>query len=373
MPNKKQFNAKTNPNDIPADAFTFKNAPSPTGLVIFADEGGKPKGTMRLELYDGGIHYHYYWGHLAFDLEGMSLARETVPILYRHDHDEPIGVSTAVSFDKKFVLDGRFLKNSAKGNEVQAHSADGLQYESSLCFDSTKAKIEFIREGQTAKVNGQTLEGPGAIIRECAIKEGSICLFGALDNCRSEVFENINNVQNLKEQAMSEITIESFKAEHKDIFDKIFAQGETAGLAAGEKNGRDLFTKIVGLCDGDNDLAVDCFTKSLSDVAVVQAKNAKLAAANEILTTANADMAKQKGGGGDQLAESEFSDNAGDEANQGKSTKAEADQTADELKATFAASTDLQEEFGTEGVDAYMAYVQAEKENLVVEHKDQKS
>lgn len=203
-------------------------------------------------------------------------------------------------------------------------------------------------------------------MRKSVIKEGSVLTFGAMGNCRTEAFEIVNNKNNnsnlVERDIMAEknaMTIDSFKADHGDIFNEVSEKGKAEGLAEGEKAARDGFAKVVKLCDGDNDLAVECFTAGKTDVEVLQAKNAKLAAANETLTEKNSKLVKKTAAGDDHLAVQEFSDDAGDENNKGK--KLAADQTDDELKTTFAESSDLQTEFGSDNVADYIAFVKAEK------------
>lgn len=109
------------------------------------------------------------------------------------------------------------------------------------------------------------------------------------------------------------VSIDSLKADHADIYNKIFELGLADGREVGEKKVRDLFTEAVKLCDGDNDLAVKCFTENKSAVDIMQAKITKLA---EQLKTA-----QEKKPGENKLpdsASSEFSDDANKVIRKGK-------------------------------------------------------
>ena len=315
-----KFDGLTASKDIPVDAFMTE----PVGVVCMAaGSDGRKEGDVSLSMYDGGIHSHWYWGNLAFDLKGMKLAKSKIPILYAHDTDIPVGISTTHSFDGKFVLDGKFLSTSEKAKEIQGHSKDGFEYESSLRFDMSKGVIEYVKDGESVEVNGLRLKGPGTVMRKAVIMEGSICVFGALGGCRTEAFEIINQETKLKERdIMSDkketLTLDGFKTDHSDLFEQVFGKGK----AEGEKAERDAFAKTVALCDGDNDLAVKCFTDVLSDVDTLQAKNAKLA--EELAEVKKNPPAKP--GKKVDAADMEFSDNADELADKGKKKGDETDE-----------------------------------------------
>jgi len=121
---------------------------------------------------------------------------------------------------------------------------------------------------------------------------------------------NINNeLENLSERKKQmpqnkdvNMTLDSFKADHADLYDQIFSKGK----AEGEKNERDAFAKIAELCENDNDLAVKCFMEGKADVEVLQAKNAKLK--NELENVKNSKPAEKTGDTDPAVVE--FADNA---------------------------------------------------------------
>lgn len=105
----------------------------------------------------------------------------------------------------------------------------------------------------------------------------------------------------MPKESIKNLTLDELKAERSDLFEQVFAKGK----ADGEKTERDAFARVVELCEGDNELAVKCFTESKTDVEVLQAKNAKLAAENAELKN-NPPKGKKKV----DPAQGEFSDNA---------------------------------------------------------------
>jgi hypothetical protein len=188
------FNGDTQLGDIPADAFEF----SWNGDVTCFDD--KDKSKIRLTLYDGSVVKHFFWGNLAFDLSGISLAKDRIPLLAEHNLQNRVGFSTDATFDGAFVLEGELLKSSPAAKEYRRDSIDGFPFEASLRFDPNKSKFAFVKDGETVEVNGNKLTGPGTLFSKTCIMEGSICVFGALKNTKTAVFSNVDDADLSAEQ-----------------------------------------------------------------------------------------------------------------------------------------------------------------------------
>lgn len=329
-------------------------------VECFAD-GDSDKQNVRLKLYDGSIVNHWFWGNLAFDLETMRLAKKRTPILIDHDTSQRAGVGTKAVKDDGFVLEGRFLKSSAVAQEVREQADEGYPFQASLRFDPSVAKIVQVGENDTHEINGRVLKGPGTAIYNTRILEGSIVTFGALTNCVTEVFDNLLS----KGQKMSketELTLETFKADHTELFEKVSSQG----VAEGEKNERDLFAAIAKECP-DAALASKCFiegkTPDQARDAFKDAQIERLSAERDTAVEAAKNAAKTKAGT-DAAATNEFL--ASDKSDAHDPGKAQAKPgTEESWKTEFAASADLQKEFGDDGVDAYVAFMKADRDGKV--------
>lgn len=352
-------------SECPVEAFELHSGP-----VCFADgEGDDGAGNhIRLQLCDGSISAHWFWGNMAFNLGGITLAKERIPILFAHDTDQRLGMSTGHSTEPAFVLEGDFLSNT-KAAEIKQDVKDGFEFESSLRFDMDKGVITHVKEGESVIVNGHRLEGPGTVFEKSTIMEGSICVFGAQDNCSTKVFSEIKN---RKEKQMSKISLEQFKADNPELFAEIVSTAHAGGKAEGIQGQIVLFGEIQKACP-DPVVAAKCFAESLtveaSEMAYLKDKNDKLEKSNTELTekaaggsteTAAEKKAAEVLKGQASAAATEFTDNADDPKNKGGGggDKLEKDMTVDELKAVFAASKELQNEFGKEKVGAYLAFVE---------------
>lgn len=268
------FNRNTNPADIPQDAFTFDM--SGEGSFVASDDD---KNNVRLKLYDGSVVKHYYWGNMAFDLEGIKLKKKRIPILYSHDTDKRLGFSTKASFDGEFILEGRLLEDSEEVRKIKADVLNGFPFEASLRFDANNIKLRYVKEGEIVEVNGRNLKGPGTVFLNTQVMEGSVCVFGLQNNCKTQVFEIVDNEdvtlterENIMAEEKTEMTIEALKAEHSDIYKDVFDLGKTDG----EKAERDMFTELAEVCGDDHELLVECFKEGKTKIEALQMKNAKL-------------------------------------------------------------------------------------------------
>ncbi len=170
---------------LPGDPFIFD-----TGIEGSAQfqEGEEDKKTFRLQLFDGSISEHWFWGNLTFDLDTLKTAKAKIPFLFAHNTDQRLGMGKKVAAEGKFVMEGKPLQNDF-ASQIIDEMGQGFPFEASLRFDPARTKIERVSEGETVEVNGRKLKGPGTIMRNATVIEGSICVFGALKNCKSEAFK----------------------------------------------------------------------------------------------------------------------------------------------------------------------------------------
>jgi len=304
-------------------------------------------GSFRLVAYDGGVTQHWYWGNFAIDLGGLSFAANKLPVLDSHWTDSRIGFTTRQEVGSAVTAEGRFLDNT-KAQELRKDMLKGFPMQASLWGIPTK--IEQVMEGATAQVNGRTVEGPGAIWRQAAIKEISMCVFGALQNTQSTAFGADDDIEVAftllgKENKMSKedkpaLTVDQFKADNQALYDQVFAAGRNEGIAAAYS----VFGKLKEACGDDTALLATAFAEKWDAERIHKERAAKLAAENAKLR--------------EQIAKAPATVTAADKARQefiaqpapaapADPTKAfdEASATDDDLKTHFAATKRLQDQF----------------------------
>lgn len=327
----------------------------PSAAVEFAagDDGDEQK-KIKLTLYDGSVVPHWFWGNLAFDLSTMKMAKGRNPILYNHDTDQRIAFSDKAEFEPKFVLQGRFLKTSTIAEQVKSDMDEGFPFEASLRFDPDCTDIEYIKEGNSTEVNGHKLKGPGTIMRNTTMLEGSVVVFGALKNTKSQRFaenpvfkETVMAKENETVLKAQYETAEAFAEAQPDMHGKIVETAKTEGI----KSERTRFGELREACGTDYELLADCFAEGKSVNDALKTANAKLVAALAEREMAPSQAPTQAG---EDPAIAEFK-NAPDPDHQPAKKFDEFTATDEQLKERFAGDQELQDKFSS--ADSYIAYV----------------
>jgi len=329
--------------------------------VVFDESSDVEKNRFKIVGYSGEvIRDHWYWGNIAFDLSGMTFTKKVTPILAEHNRAVRLGFTDKQEIGEQVVVEGPFLDND-DATKLRDDMRKGFPMEASLYVPPSI--VEQVSKGTSVKVNGRTLDGPGAVFRKSEIKEVSMCVFGADSNTASvaaaesagSISYDVTKDENkkFKEQNMTEkqLTVESFKADESEIFGKIFEQGK----AEGEKAERKLFDDICEACGNDHELAVRCYSEGKSAMEAMKMRNEKLAAELETAKEASERMIAEKV----DPAEGEFADDQAKAAAAKAKADDPAEQTEVEQRESFKKSKDLQAEFSGDE-DAYITFLKVE-------------
>jgi len=355
---------------------SMSNDTAPTKACIFNDnaevtfaksDSGQEKNSFRIVGYSGGIiKDHWFWGNLGLDLKGMKFAKSRTPVLEEHFNQSRIGFTTKQEISDKVIVEGPFLDND-NAQKLKADMQKGFPMEASLLVPPSI--VEHIKEGETTKVNGQTLKGPGTVFRKSNVLEVSMCVFGADSKTKSSAYADVDN-QKVKFNLIQENTImadteetqtvieiesvESFAELYPEFHKEILA----VGLAKGQKQERDLFAELKEACGDDHELLVQCFSEGKTAAEAMKLRADKLGKKNAQLAEKVTELQKAKPAV--EAARVEFTDEAKPPGEQTETGSA--DEAA--LKAEFAASADLQNEYGRD-VEAYIAFKKADADGRV--------
>lgn len=278
------------------------------GCSVAFDKAEGDDGDSRFSIvaYSGQIITgHWWWGNVAFDLEGIKFAKARTPVLQEHFRTDRIGFSTKQDVSDKVTLEGKFLSNSL-AQELRNDMAEGFPMQASVFLPPDI--IEQVKEGETVEVNGHKLKGPGAVFRKGKIHEVSMCTLGADSHTQSKAFAEggkqevkfnlFRKDSDMAENINTKLTAETFAAEHPDIFEQVTAKAK----AEGEKAQVERFKEIAEVCGDDYELAAGLFVDGRDKNEALSAKNKKLTeqlAASQKQTAANETV---------DPAEAEFSD-----------------------------------------------------------------
>ena len=183
-------------------------------------EEGKPAGlpTFAMRAYDGDKMTVAYWGVVAIDIAGLK-AKDSTPILYGHESyslDSVMGMADKVTLANDITASGTIMAESDTAAKVIALARNGFKFQASVGVRADKYKD--VLEGETAEVNGRTLEGPFTLIEAGTLYEISIVPLGADSDTETAIAaEHAQNAHKTQEEKMPaektpEQTAESIRA-----------------------------------------------------------------------------------------------------------------------------------------------------------------
>ena len=175
---------------------------------------------------------HWYWGNIVHDLSGVR-HKGKVPIDYAHDDKEIIGYANHFSTESgNLEVSGALVpyRGSDRATEVIYKQKQGVPYEASINFGGSGIRIEQVAEGESAEVNGYTLDGPAVVVREWPLRGVAVCPYGADANtstefsCTEQVEVEVMSKDNTAvveaAQAVEDDTVDNTAAEAAELVEK---------------------------------------------------------------------------------------------------------------------------------------------------------
>ena len=163
----------------PAEAFAFESTCQFADPKAREEKSGLRKMPVEVLARTGQPVYHWYWDWIVHDMAGMK-SKDRIAFDYRHDPDEPIGYADKISATTELTLGGELISRSEddEAAKIMDLGPAGVPYEASIHFNPATMVLEWLPEGFTAQVNGQTVNGPMVIVREWELLRCAICLTG---------------------------------------------------------------------------------------------------------------------------------------------------------------------------------------------------
>lgn len=179
----------------------FPRQPQPTteareSLLFAADLNiqaahGEDESAKRFDMvaYTGApMRLRGYRSAVVVDLAGLNVPSQNRPILLDHESDVD---SIAGQSDSIFVVDGKLhvsgeiLAGNSRVANVLALASRGFKWQASI--GANPDKVEDLRAGESATVNGRTVSGPLTIVRQATLREISIVAMGADDHTDTQI------------------------------------------------------------------------------------------------------------------------------------------------------------------------------------------
>lgn len=157
---------------------------APVEILAGEEQQSGPK-KFKVVAYTGGI-IELGWGMpVIVDLSGMGYGNSLVANL-DHERSKRVGHVTEKFKDNgELVLGGVASAATEWRDEVVQSAADGFVWQASI--EARVVKYTELKAGQTAQVNGQTVEGPLFIVRKCILKGFAFVSHGADDNTSVQI------------------------------------------------------------------------------------------------------------------------------------------------------------------------------------------
>jgi hypothetical protein len=121
---------------------------------------------------------HWWWGRCVHDFAGMVHA-DRIILDYCHSSEDIIGFADEfIVDDSGLTLRGRVesIEENDEAEKMLKRMDKGIPYQSSIYFD--EAVIEWVPDGFSTEVNGETIPGPLCVFRKWLLRASSACPHG---------------------------------------------------------------------------------------------------------------------------------------------------------------------------------------------------
>jgi hypothetical protein len=153
------------------------------GSIEFVEGAGAAEGqpaklpTFRMKLYSGAPMTVGYYGRVILDVEGMEIPGQPIPVHRDHDFGKIVGHGTGSKQTGTVYVDGVLSGANAHTQEVRDSAKNGFPWQASI--EAEPLRVEEVRPGAEAKVNGRSVSGPIAVFRKSRLKGASFVSLGA--------------------------------------------------------------------------------------------------------------------------------------------------------------------------------------------------
>ena len=238
----------------PANSNRFATEQDPKRM--FADpadqsttgEAGGDVRPVRLTAFTGQPMKHWWYGACIFDRDGFRASSEQITIDYDHNPSEELGYLDRFSGNPELICEGALIPfGQDRAAQIIHKAKNGRKYQCSVTVDEY-LRTEYLEEGMTAQVNGQTVQGPITIFREYSIMGVAITPYATDKGTDTEIFKhkepnNMATDDKTKEPIKTDNSRELFKK-----FNKLFGPVKAAKYFADdltEDEAKDKYTEEV--------------------------------------------------------------------------------------------------------------------------------
>jgi len=140
---------------------------------------------FKMNVYNGGAMRVDYYGSVVIDLAGLSIPDRAVPVHRDHDVGKIVGHGEARIEGGRVWIEGEISGTGEAALEVVGNGKNGFPWQASI--EAAPLRVEEIKAGAQAQVNGKPVSGPIAVIRRSELKGASFVSLGADSSTRAQV------------------------------------------------------------------------------------------------------------------------------------------------------------------------------------------
>lgn len=241
-------------------------------IDIQAAADGPQQGMPRFSMvaYTGGAMRLGGWRHpVVVDLSGMQIPAQKRPIRMNHDSGLGVGHTESIKVEGgQLLAAGVVSRSTPAAADVVSSGKNGFPWQASI--GASSEQVEFVKEGESAAVNGQTFSGPINVVRKSTLGEISFVDLGADGNTSASIAAKAATHQ---EPAMDLAALKTLTEKHAA------KAGEIVAMAADGKTVEAIEAHLAEAAKADEIAAIKaaCDT-ALADIKAEKEAHAKTAA-----------------------------------------------------------------------------------------------
>jgi hypothetical protein len=201
-------------------------------IDIQAAADGPQQGMPRFSMvaYTGGAMRLGGWRYpVVVDLSGMQIPAQKRPIRMNHDSGLGVGHTESIKVEGgKLLAAGVVSRSTPAAADVVSSGKNGFPWQASI--GASSEQTEFVKEGESAAVNGQTFSGPINVVRKSTLGEISFVDLGADGNTSASIAAKAANTA--KDSTMDLVALKSLTEKHAAKAGEIVAMAADGKTAA---------------------------------------------------------------------------------------------------------------------------------------------
>lgn len=154
------------------------SVPESCEFKLEAAEGENKLRRFSMTAYTGAAMNVGFGAPVVVDIQGVSTARQDIPILKGHDHDQIVGHTAEVTTSPQRIRAAGLVSGVGDAaGEVVALAGNGFPWQASIGGDVLAR--EYVDKGEKVTVNGRSFSGPLIVVRKFQLNEISFVSLGA--------------------------------------------------------------------------------------------------------------------------------------------------------------------------------------------------